>query len=761
MFIFIFFSSAYWPIWSVTGWSATMWKRVKSSSEISVDRRSLGSSSTLLNDASPTEEAQTSSLGEPSANITLPISSTLETISAPQSAQSLSTFTSQAISATSPLSTGITQTPFTSETVMTESAISTTPPSSSASPITPCLSPSSSSLTLPMSSVAVVPLSTVRPPSPSCTMSYSGTITVAPVDPTPTTTDSTMRPGSTQSGLDTTPAIISTTSSTPSITPASTTFLPTFPSTTFLPPIPSASSSLTRNVVSYPSIPAISISIPADDPTVTPTSTSVSDQTITANSTVGTGVLSTDTPHNAGFAHRTGAIIGVGIAGTFGLILIALLIFFAFKRYQSNRLDSSMDGFFAVSHNTPWRPPLEEDDQERYSAAYGRTMSQNPRIPASQGHGGAGFFGDRISVEDGGGGSVESVDASGALLVNSAPFGSQPRMPPVGQTLHGSTNSRGPSTSHSYSSNGSHDTSRPWWSNTEPLNINKRNSQPPPRTVDSHVSAVGSRSTSSLGLGGGSFSIGYHSPGSSGEALIPRGNTRTTSIIEPRPIHNLDGRRPPPTAFLLRHVSSLKYGAQKVQQHQEEQKEEQKQQDRADKSISQAILARIRASRAPSTVKAYSQSTTIRSEESSRAPSYTYSPSLLNPPISIPQTLPNPHLPPGATGNSYTPDNTFNQYPHHRQGVGDTSEGLLWPGVSLSYAPSPAPTDDLSMVEGLLHPRLGTVLARSQQASTASLRDHEDYSRPINGLVNNHIRSTTTFDTQDTVDSDEGVGRAI
>ena len=56
------------------------------------------------------------------------------------------------------------------------------------------------------------------------------------------------------------------------------------------------------------------------------------------------------------------------------------------------------------------------------------------------------------------------------------------------------------------------------------------------------------------------------------------------------------------------------------------------------------------------------------------------------------------------------------------------------PPPPLPSAPSPVPTDSSSMVEGLLHPRLGMALGSSQQASATSLRDHEDYTRPINGV---------------------------
>ena len=147
-----------------------------------------------------------------------------------------------------------------------------------------------------------------------------------------------------------------------------------------------------------------------------------------------------------------------------------------------------------------------------------------------------------------------------------------------------------------------------------------------------------------------------------------------------------------------------------------------------DQTISQITLARIR--RPSTATTSHSQCTMIRSEESdsSRAQSYTYSPSLLNPPMVVPGLYP----PQGIAGSSgYTPDHNRHYYRH--QGTGETpTETLFWPSVTLPPIPS---TDDASsMVEGLLHPRLGMALAHSQQASSTSLRDHEDYSRPINGV---------------------------
>ncbi|CAL1709360.1 unnamed protein product [Somion occarium] len=80
-----------------------------------------------------------------------------------------------------------------------------------------------------------------------------------------------------------------------------------------------------------------------------------------------------------------------------------------------------------------------------------------------------------------------------------------------------------------------------------------------------------------------------------------------------------------------------------------------------------------------------------------------------------------------------------------------------WPSFEVPDLPSPALTERSSQnaPEGLLDPRLGLHLGTGGVESTAaiSLRDDQDYSRPIGGLVNNRMYSTTTFHTLDTRDS--------
>lgn len=251
------------------------------------------------------------------------------------------------------------------------------------------------------------------------------------------------------------------------------------------------------------------------------------------------------------FVHQTGAIIGVTIGGAFFVFIVVLSIFFACKRRRANRsYNSSLEDILAASRgNTSWHPHLEADDDESYLAAYRRpTPPDYTKTSGSQGQ--RRPFDDPLPIGVGRSASAESAVANGAMVE----FGSKP---PVPQTLRGSTQSRGPLSLPSHYSHDSHGNSRPVWGPTEPLIINKLNS---PRklspTVDSHVSAIGRRSASSLGFGGSSSSNGHRGPRSSGETLIPRGSSSNRSTFIPEPpmsVHKLSGRghySTPPTAFV-------------------------------------------------------------------------------------------------------------------------------------------------------------------------------------------------------------------
>ncbi|CAA7268643.1 unnamed protein product [Cyclocybe aegerita] len=461
------------------------------------------------------------------------------------------------------------------------------------------------------------------------------------------------------------------------------------------------------------------------------------DSSSSASSTtsIETGVLSTNTPNEAGFARNTGAIVGVSLSATFVFILVVFLAFFACKRYRARRVTTgSTDNILAVTQSPFWRPPLDGDDDDSSLETYSRAQSPHHRKTSdSQGHdSGGGSVGDHLSGE-GGFGSAESANI-GMAPAMATTFGGSAYMPGFGAELP-----RPPNPAANPQSLPDQAAQQVWWGSNEPQAFypSSRTS-----TINRHISIGGSRSATSLTLVPGGSSAGEHS--SSGEGLL-RGNTKRNSVSGPRPMPGQEGRRhrsTPPSAFL---------GTRDVHVDLERQ-QQQPQADQSDKLSVKSILSRLRGGRKSSlqsivTVKASTRQSDepVMAMTMAAAPaSNVYSPSLLNPPITLPTTTtpmrPLLSFPRGVTGNSYSPPGTYSPPPGP----------VLWPPVTLPPAPSPVPTDDSSMIEGLLHPRLSMAVNLTQQPSLTSLRDHEDYSRPISGVINNHLRSTSTFDSQET-----------
>ncbi|KAF8438890.1 hypothetical protein L210DRAFT_3504628 [Boletus edulis BED1] len=117
-----------------------------------------------------------------------------------------------------------------------------------------------------------------------------------------------------------------------------------------------------------------------------------------------------------------------------------------------------------------------------------------------------------------------------------------------------------------------------------------------------------------------------------------------------------------------------------------------------------------------------------------------------------PDTPPRQGLRPIQYIPTYDPTD-FKPVPFNTGGLQPTT---LPSGYVLVSAPSPAPTEESRLADGLLHPRL-----RTQGCSDASLRDFEDYSRPIGGVVKNRLYSTTTFGTQDENDRSPSQGTPV
>ena len=378
-----------------------------------------------------------------------------------------------------------------------------------------------------------------------------------------------------------------------------------------------------------------------------------------------------------------------------------------------------MENILALAREVSLRRPVDGEDDDSVIGGYGGSHSPHPNRPlvrpshSGEGFGGFGGAGDQLLAEGGRHGSAESSNPGMALPLHAA-FEGQPYMPGYGQTTHRPVGQPDPNFSR-YASVAGQDASQ------TSRGINPR-AYYEGSGGQNHLSPGGSRSAISLTLAGSS-SGGHGS--SSGESSRAIPHTRV-SLASSRPIPpSIEGHRhssAPQTAFMGARESSFDH----ERQHHPEQ---------SDKASARSLMSRLRNGRRTSlqslaTVRGGRAHATQGSNESlmSPEPSNLYSPSLLNPPVTIPPSRAVLRFPRSVTENSYAPlpPEMSDRY------TSGPSSGL-WPPVTLPPPPSPVPTDDSSMVEGLLHPRLGRGMGRLQ-ASTASLRDNEDYTRPINGV---------------------------
>jgi len=424
--------------------------------------------------------------------------------------------------------------------------------------------------------------------------------------------------------------------------------------------------------------------------------------------------MTTSSPdHRHSFARNTGAVVAVALSVAVALILAVLAIFFTCKRYRLRSNSGSMENILALAREVSMRRPVDGED-DSFIGGYGGSLSLQPDKPLGRGsHSGEGGFdgfggaGDQRSAE---GGSAEGPNTGMDPPLHPT-FGGQPYMPGYSQAPHrpvGQPNLNLPR----YSSVAGPDSSQFWWGTNDPQAYYESSGPQNQLYPGRNRSAVSVTPPGSSTGGDGS---------SSGEGLRAKPQVRV-SLAGPRPIapSNEGHRSAPPTAIKAVREPALDY----ERQHHPEQ---------SDKA---SFLSRLRSGRRTSnqslaTDRGSRSQATPGSKESliSPEPSNLYSPSLLNPPITIPPSRAILRVPHGVGGSSYAP-----LPPQMSDRYTSTPSAVLRPSVMLPPPPSPVPTDNSSMVEGLLHPRLGRSMNRLQQASTASLRDHEDYTRPINGV---------------------------
>lgn len=253
---------------------------------------------------------------------------------------------------------------------------------------------------------------------------------------------------------------------------------------------------------------------------------------------------------------------------------------------------------------------------------------------------------------------------------------------------------------------------------------------PSPSMVSSHehLSASGRGGASGSGSKNASYEedIFHHARSSSSQQLIASSSSDIGSSTGRRP--SMDGKKQggggvglatPPTSFSLR------------------------KRERSENSSLKDIIGRLRGGRGSSPGPTTPEDEFLQSPPPSASPtmirfpesSYSLSTSQAPyaPVVSIRSpTPPSSLLRPQSSG---TP-NFSNQRSAH-----STTGDRLWPRLTLPPVPSPAVSDDSHDLasEGLLDPRLPWRLGQTRADSTTSLRDHEDYSRPIGALVRSFL----------------------
>ena len=406
--------------------------------------------------------------------------------------------------------------------------------------------------------------------------------------------------------------------------------------------------------------------------------------------------MTTSSPdHKHSFARNTGAVVAVALSVAVALILAVFAIFFTCKRYRLRSNSGSMENILALAREVSMRRPVDGED-DSFIGGYGDSLSpQRDNSLGRRSHSGEGAFdgfggvGDPRSAE---GGSAEGPNISMDAPLHPT-FGGQPYMPAYSQAPHrpaGQPNLNLPR----YSSVAGPDSSQFWWGINDP---------------QAYYEGSGGQNHLDGGTGRSAVSLTLASSSSGGDG--------SSSGEGPR-------AKPP---YVRGHGSAPSTANKAVQDYEHQHHPEQS--DKAN------FMSRLRSGRRTSnqtlaTVRGSRSQATPGSRESLTSPelSNLYSPSLLNPPITIPPSRAILRFPRGV-GDIYAP-----LPPQMSDRYNSTPPAVLWPPVTLPLPPSPVSTDNSSMVEGLLHPRLGRNMNRLQQASTASLRDHEDYTRPINGV---------------------------
>lgn len=419
---------------------------------------------------------------------------------------------------------------------------------------------------------------------------------------------------------------------------------------------------------------------------------------------------------NSRFSQDTGAIVGVSIAAFVTLLSLLFLVFFACRRYRRRRSQNAyVDGLRRLARDITWRSPVDGD--EEHFAEKAPSSRQQPI--SSQGHSLVGLndgtlLHDQLSH---GHGSAESATAT--MVPMGTVFGGQSYVPAF-EHAQGLQCAVGVATvpSEVETLSRSHTAT-----STEAWHV--------PAGLYPYPYDHNSRTLSAASLFLRPASSNGHTRSSSSAEEMPCKKRNSSGIVYETRKTSRRHHSTPPSAFLGMPASPFDGNYQRHSQAR----------DQANTSSVKKLFNRLRSGRATSMQSVSSARGTARdlteeSEDSVHPTLPVLSPSLLNPPVRPVLTFPR-----GITGRGYTPA----AVEYLKSGHFDGTAPALWPPATLpEMTPSPVPTDSSGgMIEHLLHPRLALGLARSEQASVASFRDHEDYSRPINGVGVLYLISST------------------
>lgn len=420
------------------------------------------------------------------------------------------------------------------------------------------------------------------------------------------------------------------------------------------------------------------------------------------------------------------------MAGTFALIIMVFFIFFACRRYKSQRsINGSSVNVLYSSREGSWRPPLEGDvDDDPYYAGnytgiiaalqdpspnfdHGVYPGQEEMEEVSNGHSGGHDNPPRRSLSfgrqpymTGFGQAAETMHSGQTTNGNVSPVLSRYNSAAaVAQPMLNRNTSRGSDTGLL----GHPDYAVNVYANSSPTNVSTHG-----YTSVHH----GSRSAQSLNnVTSPPSSYGHGaSSSSSGHGLVMGGKkAKKKKDSDSRPNTGSSTQSTPPTSYPYQDANN-----------------------NDDKGSIRGFLGRLRGGRTsvPEVVLSpASISSRVGSRESVAGPApvshshFTRRPSsLLNPP-------------PPSLLQSYGQTDDFRHRHQSASGWNDPpSMGVYQRGSSLPSATPPPPmmqpsiSEDPRLPEGLLHPHIAIIRNSSNHSSSASLRDNIDYSRPIGGV---------------------------